>query len=215
MNNDLTLYDADTIRLQLQKQSFHNEKLLNKIDYLETELSKQQIRQNIESITPTFSAKYEILDENLELIFKNYTDKHDIDTFEDEKESAINRMITKLNKFSVNREVIIIIFMERYLCNFKKFVQRHVFDSDILHLFVRLPVHSRSELKLILNKLNNQPKIQIYIPHSPSETITKIQRQFFFKNIPASELQAADKPFIPSVQDGFDTICLYRINQGD
>lgn len=215
MNNDLTLYDADAIRLQLQKQSLHNEKLLHKISFLQTELSKQQIRQTSEYVTLPLSAKYEILDENLELVCKNYANNHNIDTFEDEKETAINCMIKKLNKISVNRKVIIIIFMERYICNFKKFVQHYVFNSDNLHIFIRLPIHSRSELKLILNKLENQPEIKIYIPHSPSDAITKIQRQFFFKNIPTSELQAADKAFIPSVQDGFDTVYLYRINQGD
>ncbi|WP_111860224.1 hypothetical protein [Acinetobacter sp. CFCC 10889] len=184
MNNDLTLYDVDSIRLQLQKQSLHNEKLLDKINFLQTELSKQQIRKVSESVTTSFSTKHDVLDENFELIFKNYTDNHDIDAFEEEKESAINRMITKLNKFSINREVIIIIFMERYLCSFNKFVQRYVFDSDTFHLFVKLPVHSRSELKLILKKLNNQPTIQIYIPHSESETIIKTQRQFFFQKYP-------------------------------
>lgn len=215
MNNDLTLFDADAIRLQLQKQSLHNDKLLDKINTLQNELSKQQLRQNTESAPPSFSAKFEVFEGNFELIFKNYKDNQDIDTFEDEKESAINHMITKLNKLSVNRKVIIIIFMERYLCSFNKFVQSYVFNSNVLHLFVRLPVHSRSELKLILKNLNDQTKIQIYIPYSQSDVISKVQRQFFFKNIPESELQAADKAFIPSVQDGFDKVCQYQIHQGD
>jgi len=208
MNNDLTSFDADAIRLQLQKQSLHNDKLLEKINTLQNELSKQQIMQSTNSAIPSFSAnsaKFEVLEENFESIFKNYKDTENIDTFEDEKDSAINLIITKLNKLSVNRKVVIIIFMERYLCSFNKFVQNYVFNSDTLHLFVRLPIHSRSELKLILKKLNNQSGIQI----------TKSQRQFFFRNIPNSEFQAADKPFIPSVQDGFDKVCLYRINQGD
>lgn len=215
MNNDLTSFDADTIRLQLQKQSLHNDKLLEKINTLQNELSKQQIIQSTNSAIPSFSAKFEVLEENFESIFKNYKDTDNIDTFEDEKDSAINRIITKLNKLSVNRKVVVIIFMERYLCSFNKFVQNYVFNSDTLHLFVRLPIHSISELKLILKKLNNQSGIQIYIPHSDSEAITKSQRQFFFRNIPNSEFQAADKPFIPSVQDGFDKVCQYRINQGD
>lgn len=215
MNNDLTIFDADTIRLQLQKQSLHNDKLLDKINFLQAELSKQQIKQVSEPATTSFSAEHDVLDVNLELIPKTYTNNHDIDAFEEEKASAIDRMITKLNKFTINREVAIIIFMERYLCSFNKFVQRYVFDSDTFHVFVKLPVHSRSELKLILKKLNNQPEIQIYIPHSESETIIKTQRQFFFKNIPETELQAADKPFIPSVQDGFKKVCQYQINQGD
>lgn len=215
MNSDLTLYDADTIRLQLQKQSLHNEKLLDKINFLQTELSKQQIRQNTESVPPTLSAKFEVLEEKFELICKNYADSNDIDTFENEKESAINHMVTKLNKFSANREVIVIVFMERYICSFNKFVKNYVFGSNTFHLFIRLPVHTRSELKLILKKINHQPEIHIYIPHSESEAITNTQRQFFFKNVPEAELLAADKPFIPSVQDGFKKVCQYRINQGD
>lgn len=215
MNNDLTLYDADAVRLQLQKQSLHNDKLLNKINTLQTELNKQHIKQNIEPVITLSSANFEILEDNFELIFRNYIDKVDIDTFEDEKDNEIDHIITKLNKISANRKVITILFMERYLCSFKKFVERYVFDSETFHLFTRLPIHSRSELKLILKRLSCQLEIKIYIPYSESEAITKTQRQFFFKNVPELELQAADKSFIPSVQDGFDTVCQYRINQGD
>src|SRR5690606_29487886 len=101
----------DAIRLQLQKQSLHNDKLLEKINTLQNELSKQQIMQSTNSAIPSFSAnsaKFEVLEENFESIFKNYKDTENIDTFEDEKDSAINLIITKLNKLSVNRKVVII-----------------------------------------------------------------------------------------------------------
>ncbi|TCB54793.1 hypothetical protein [Acinetobacter terrae] len=215
MNNDLTLYDADAVRLQLQKQSLHNEKLIEKINTLQIELSKQQVRQNPESVITPLSANFEVIEEDFELLFKNYADNQDIDVFENEKESAIDRLTIKTNKLSVNGKAVVVMFMERYLCSFNKFVERYVFDSETLHLFVRLPVHSRSELKLILNKLSKQAEIKIYIPHSDSEAIIKTQRNFFFRNVPVSELQAADKSFIPSVKDGFNQVCQYRISQGD
>ncbi|KKL56202.1 hypothetical protein LCGC14_2247780, partial [marine sediment metagenome] len=41
MNNDLAIYDADRVRQQLQSQSLHADKLKEKINSLEMELSKK------------------------------------------------------------------------------------------------------------------------------------------------------------------------------
>lgn len=215
MNNDLALYNADAVRLQLQKQSLHNEKLIEKINELQIQLSNQQISQTSNLGLTFLSRNFEIIEEDFESLFENYTNHQNLDTFEDEKENAINRLIHKVNKLSANKQVIIILFVERYLCSFKKFVENYTFDSELLHLFVRLPVHSRSEFKIILGKLNKPVEIEVYIPDSNSELIVKTQRNFFFRNVPDFELQSAEKPFIPSVKDGIDKICQYKVDQGD
>lgn len=138
MNNDLALYNADAVRLQLQKQSLHNEKLIEKINELQIQLSNQQISQTSNLGLTFLSRNFEIIEEDFESLFENYTNHQNLDTFEDEKENAINRLIHKVNKLSANKQVIIILFVERYLCSFKKFVENYTFDSELLHLFVRL-----------------------------------------------------------------------------
>ncbi len=215
MNNDLSVHDADNVRLQLQKQSLHSDKLKEKINRLEVELSKQYIDNNLKSSTTPLNDNFQVIDVDFELLFKNFSATQDIDVFEDEKEVAIDNLISMTNKLLINDKTIVVLFMERYLSSFNKFVERYAFNSEDLHLFVRLPVHSRSELKLTLNKFNKQGALKIYIPYSASDTVTKSQRNFYFRNVPETELQAADKSFLPSIKDGFEHVCQFKIRQGD
>lgn len=215
MNNDLAIYDADAVRQQLQSQSLHADKLKDKINSLEMELSKKFINDDTKPSTALVNKNYEVIDVGFESLFKNFENNKDLDVFEDQKEVAIDNLISKTNKFLENDKTTVVLFMDRYLCSFNKFVKRYAFNSEQLHLFVRLPVHSRSELKLILNKLNTKIAVQIFIPYSDSEAVTKSQRNFYFRNVPETELQAADKSFLPSIKDGFETVCQFKIRQGD
>ncbi|KKM15082.1 hypothetical protein LCGC14_1699620, partial [marine sediment metagenome] len=65
------------------------------------------------------------------------------------------------------------------------------------------------------NKLNTKIAVQIFIPHSDSDAVTKLQRNFYFRNVPDTELQAADKSFLPTIKDGFEKVSQFRVRQGD
>lgn len=215
MNNDLAIYDADTVRRQLQSQSLHADKLKDKINSLEMELSNKFINDNTKPSKALLNKNYQVIDVGFESIFKSFENNKDLDVFEDQKEVVIDNLISETNKFLEKDEATVVLFMDRYLCSFNKFVERYAFNSEQLHLFVRLPVHSRSELKLILNKLSTKIAVQIFIPYSDSDAVTKSQRNFYFRNVPETELQAADKSFLPSIKDGFESVCQYKVRQGD
>ncbi|MGZ4996682.1 MAG: hypothetical protein ACXV8J_02470 [Methylobacter sp.] len=219
MNNDIALFDTDEVRVLLEKQSLHNEKLLNRIQELQSELMKEKAKTVISKTTIAENrgamADVIVIDVDLNLIIDNYADTKDLDVFEDEKEVAIEKALKRINKLCESEESRLVIFVDRYISRFSSFVDTYRCRNNGIHIIIRLPIFTRTELKIFLGKLTHNRPTSIYIPYCDSKAVIKAQRNFLFRNIPSSELTQADMAFTPLISEGFEEVSWFRIKQGD
>lgn len=215
MNDDITLFNSEELRIRLDKQSLHNNKLIKEITNLETELT---ITKSQAQTTPhkNLVADFKVIEEDLAPTFKKYTAKKDIDLFENEKDAAIEKVIQSVNKLCDNK-TIVVVFIDRYFCSFEKFVNNYTFSSQSPHLFVRLPIHTRAELRIALNKFSNKATIKLYMPYADSDITLKAQRQFYFNKVPDIELESANKAYLPTMSDQLklQSICSFLVSASD
>ena len=232
MINDINLNDSDKIRKTLESQTQHNDILTKKIQKLEQQLTLEKVNhvKSLKSLRKTFKNELNIvtvdhgLDENYGKYSKALKDKKDgqslkeiINTFEDLKTEAFDRIADRINKIcSSHNEVLVVLFIERYLSKYDKFVENYRTSYDGIILLVRLPLYSRIELKLFRKKIDKKCYVEIYIPQCDNEAVKNAQRKFFAQDIPDIERKSADDiPQMPLLKDGFDKITICSVQQGD
>lgn len=219
MNNDITLKETDEVRLTLEKQALHNEQLLNQKKSLEQELMLLKARSyNLQTSGENGSndvGEVILVDPDLSSVFSNYEKTKDIDVLEDEKEVILEKIIKKINKFCMLDGTEVVIFIERYISNFDKFVKSYNATGNGARVLVRLPIFTRTELQIFISKITPIRPVTVYVPYCESETIIKAQHKFIFRDVPDYEIQAADKYVMPSIKDGFEKLVIYRVKQGD
>lgn len=215
MNDDISLFNSEELRIRLDKQSLHNNKLVQRIKNLEMELAVTKSHvQTVPHKNPL--TEFTVISEDLNPIFKNYAAKKDIELFESENDAAIEQIIKSTNKLC-SYNTVVVVFVDRYLCSFEKFVDNYIFSSQSPHLFVRLPVHTRTELRIALKKFNTKAVLKLYMPYADSETTQKAQRRFYYNEVPSIELEAADKAYLPTISDQFSlqSISSFKVNSSD
>lgn len=74
---------------------------------------------------------------------------------------------------------------------------------------------ARSEIRDFVSGLTGASSLDIYVPYSDSEAVIKAQRGFSYGHIPVAEFRSFDKEPLPTIQDGFDSVVVYRIAQGE
>jgi len=219
MNNDITLKETDEVRLTLEKQALHNEKLLNQKKSLEQELMLLKARSyNLQSSGENSSndgGEVILVDPDLSSVFSNYESTKDIDVFEDEKEVVLEKIIKRINKFCILDGTEVVIFIERYISNFNKFAKSYKTTGNGTRVLVRLPIFTRSELQIFISKISPIRPVTVYVPYCESEVVTKAQHKFIFRDVPDYEIEAADKYMMPSIKDGFEKLVIFRVKQGD
>jgi len=220
MCNDIALKSSDEIRSTLEKQALHNDKLIREVHRLKLDLTSEKAKQ-ISSIGNTngmsdLGGEIIAVETDLKNAFEDYIGTKNRDAFEDAKDRAFENVQKRVNNLDRDNDGIIIIFIDRYLSSFSKYVDtlRSKRQQNKV-IAVRAPVFSRQELKLFARKLNNQSRIHICIPYCTNDSIAKAQRKFSFRDVPDIEFEAADKMALPSIQDGYAEITFVRIEQGD
>lgn len=220
MEGDISLRNSDEIRSMLEKQALHNEKLNRDLQHIQLELTAAKAREVAlrDKTSDMLLQNCEILtiEPDLSNAFRNYKKTHDREALEDEKEKAIDNMPKKINNLCRNDNSVMILFVDRYLSDFEKYVSRlHIkrrFDNIIV---ARVPLFNRQELKLFAKKLVGQAPIFVHVPYCVNESVVKAQRKFSFRNVPDIEFESADKMIAPSVQDGYAELSFLRVEQGD
>ncbi|OUR84743.1 hypothetical protein A9Q75_01485 [Colwellia psychrerythraea] len=219
MNDDIALSESDEIRKTLEKQAMHNESLVSSIKKLERELTVEKARAVSHNINSSSSNDCESelipVSPDIETVFNNYIKSKNIDIYEDEKDLAINKVIKRINKFSIAEDSCVVLFIDRYLCSFDNFVKQYKSSNIGPTIIVKLPLFTRTELKLFSKKIQGEALINIYVPFSDSETTIKAQRAFLFRSIPEPEINSADRMAFPSIIDGHNMVSIFRIYQGD
>jgi hypothetical protein len=220
MCSDIALKSSDEIRSTLEKQALHNDKLIREVHRLKLDLTSEKAKQissaGKANSMPDLGAEIIAVETDLKNAFEDYMATKNRDAFEDAKDRAIENIQKKINNLNRNNDSIIIVFIDRYLSSFSKYVDtlRSKRQQNKV-IAVRVPVFSRQELKLFARKLNNQSCIHICIPYCTNDSIVKAQRKFSFRDVPDIEFEAADKMALPSIQDGYAEITFVRIEQGD
>lgn len=215
MNDDLVLHHSHTIRVSLEKQTLHNDKLKKQLSAAELQIalgatSRSQASQ--ESQRDNHKLTFNV---DIEGICAKLGRKADIDDLEDAKDEEIRKIREKLNTFSNVSNVRVVIFAERYLSRFSTFAENLVGSERETTLIVRLPLFSRNEILNFTKHLAKEFKISIYIPYSSSELEKRAQREFMFRNLAAEEANSADNADSISISMGFHEVIHFKINQGD
>lgn len=219
MNNDITLFESDELRVLLEKQSLNNEKLLKRIQELQIELTKEKAwsvtAENRTTENNEALADVAVVDLDLDPVFDNYADTLDLDIFEDAKDAAIEKSLKRINKLSEADDSNLVIFMDRYISSFKHFVAGYRCSGAGTYIIARLPIFTRTELKMFMRKLSHKRPASIHIPFCDSKSVVQAQRGFLFRKVPVPELEQADRAYTPSISDGFEQVVIFSVKQGD
>ncbi|EKB1970472.1 hypothetical protein ACX07_05950 [Vibrio parahaemolyticus] len=220
MINDSVLHETSEIRATLEKQTLHNEKLINQVQDLERELTVEKARSfsDKKSDGARFGnedSELILISPNLKPVFVNYLSTHDLDVYEEEKDAALDRMIKKIIKFSSVGEPQITLFIERYICNFQKFAENRQYIAGDPAIVVNLPLFTRTEIKIFKNKIPANLRVRVVMPFCDSESISKSQRVFNFRDVPDIEFDGADKVTPPTIKEGYDAVVMFKVHQGD
>ncbi len=212
MNNDINLFESDKTRLTIEKHALQNQRLKDQITSLQVELTNAKAETVVDHDKHTTSAEKIKIEVELKSIFKEFISSGDLDDFEDGKEDKIQRALSRVNKFTQLDDSKVVIFIERYISSFDSFVDKYLCRDDKTYIFIRLPIFTRTELRLFVKGLKFNRPITVHIQFSNSETTTKINRRFLFRNIPEMELEQADKCYIPTDSDGFNEIVIAKVD---
>ncbi|WED22682.1 TetR/AcrR family transcriptional regulator [Vibrio sp. JC009] len=219
MINDTTLHETNEVRTTLEKQALHNEKLINQVQNLERELTLEKVRSLSESNENGTSKVVESelipITPNLKPVFANYLQNKDLDVYEDEKDTAIDRILKKINKLSAIGSPQVTLFIDRYMCSFQKFTESRQYISGDPAIVVQLPLFTRTELNIFKSKILSNARVGVVFPFCDSESVLKSQRVFQFRDVPDIEFTAADEMTPPLIKDGYDSVVMFRVRQGD
>ena len=217
MNTDISIHNAREVGVALEKQSLHNDLLIKKINDLESELNLKKseifLSKAGHAIKSGESPKMEI-PIDLNLIYETFDKTGDLDVFEESKTIAFSKALDKARKIADPKDVVVI-FIERYISNFKSFVAGHAGSSECTHYYLSLPVFSRIELKSLIKNSGLKVPVEVFIPFINSDSVRKSQRIFKFRGIPEIEFISADAMDFPSYKDGFTKVCFFEVAQGE
>ena len=219
MCGDIALRNHDEIRTRLEKQAVHNEVLVRDKQRLQAELTAARAKE-LEmagqlSAGRVATGDIVTLTPDLTEALRQHAKTNDIDAFEVAKGAAMTALLKKINTLCRPGQVRVILVVDRYLISFEKHVERIRAQLTGTVAIVRTPIVSRFELKLFVEKIVSGTSVSVHFPVSTSDSISKGQRQFLFRDVPAGEKDAADRMALPTVQDGFDEVLVVRVRQGD
>lgn len=218
MNRDLSIKYSDLLREELKKKALQVEILKGEKDELKNQLSLVSSGvylgsgRNEDEASANVVLKFEVDLSDAKL---RYAKDQDVGGYLELKKAAIQRIQEKINKFLRKEPVPVVIFQERYLNRFDKFVNAEFARATNPRIVACIPLFSRSELKAFVVGLKGATMVEVYAPHSDSDVVMKAQRKFLFHDVPAFEFKTADKEPFPTVYDGFNRVIVFKVEQGD
>jgi AcrR family transcriptional regulator len=189
MSNDITLFETDSVRVTLEKQTTLIDHLTKQLNQTKAELTKAKVNVANQRLagTPGLRIVYE---PNLDPASTAYKKTADYTAYLDEKSREIIKLIDKVNQHE-NSSTQLIIFMERFICDFDDFIAQLPVPCTT-EIVIRLPVFSSMEIKNHVRNIKNA-SISIHVPECSSIAEAVAQRAFRAKKVPIEELSAAEK----------------------
>lgn len=216
MTSDILTHRAKELTAELRKKALHVEKLKRELDEKEVELSLI-IANTGSHPQPVLGKKVDVhvFKPDLTIAVANLPSANDKESYIVLKRKAIDAMQQKVLRLLKKGAINVIIFQERYLCSFEKFIDRYCSKRDESLVVINLPIYSRIEIKEFIQALKGAVPLQLYVPYCDSEAVINAQRAFLFRNVPEFEFKAMAKEPLPTIYDGYDKVTVFRIVQGD
>lgn len=189
MNNDLTLFETDSVRVTLDKQTTLISHLTAQLDQTKAALTKAKLNSTNQRLVGTPGARI-VYEPNLKQAFAAYKKDNDYKAYLSEKNKEISRVIDRVNQHA-NPSTPLIIFVDRLISDFEDFLEQ-LPAPRTTEIVIRLPVFSAMEIKSHLRKIEKD-SISLHVPECPSPAGTAAQRAFRANRAPAEELLAAGK----------------------
>jgi len=190
MNNDITLFETDEVRISLEKQTALIEDYSGQITALKAQLAKAQLTPsgNAPRSLPGMRVSFEPSMHNALAAYKK---DGDYDAYLDAKGKELNKIISKVNAFTGDTHIVL--FLERYLSDFRDFLD-YLPAPRSNQIVLRVPLFTSLEIKNLTKKITTPGSKHIYIPEAPSTAAAKAQRAFRAFSVPEEELKQAERP---------------------
>lgn len=214
MNGDVLIHHSRELTNELKKKALHNEILKRNLLEKELELSESRGLSNAvkqQGKTESLIMKFQL---DTRDAVARYSETQDLAGYYGSKALAVSKLKEKLQKFLKKGVVRVVIFQNRFISSFDKFLEKNFHPMDAV-VVIDLPLASRSEIRDFVRGLVDAKPLEIFVPYCDSEATIKAQRSFLYGQIPAPEFRSFDKEPLPSIQDGFDRVVVSKIAQGD
>lgn len=209
MNNDITLFETDSVRITLDKQTTYISHLIAQLDQVKAELTKAKLNSVNGDLMGTPGARI-VFQPNLNPAFKAYQKDGNYKTYLGTKSKEIAKVINQVNQHETTYTQLII-FADRFISSFEDFLKQ-LPEPRSDEIVIRLPVFSSMELKNQLRKVN-KTAISIYVPECASVAETAAQRKFRSNTVPAEEILAAQKADHIHLFKGIDRVVHFNTNK--
>jgi AcrR family transcriptional regulator len=211
MNNDIVRFESNELRLLLEKQSRHNDVLLSQLKDLQLQLAKSRSDSSVGTITSKRGGRLAALvNPDFSTPFRAYAKGGDKEALEKAKDNLVTEAAHAVRKLTA-QDSLVIVYLDRYLASFDTFAKGHPYYSEKSAIFVRLPLFTRTELRLFLRKIAGAGFIHVFYPQCDSKVVAQAQRSFMFRNAPACEIADADNAHLPTLADGCDAVTVLKV----
>lgn len=214
MNGDVLIHHSRELTNELKKKALHNEIL--KRNLLEKELELSESRGLSNAVKQQSKPESMIMKFQLDTrdAVARYSETQDLAGYYGDKALAVTKLKEKLQKFLKKGVIRVVIFQNRFISSFDKFLEKNFHTADAV-VVIDLPLASRSEIRDFVRGLVDARPLEIFVPYCDSEATIKAQRGFLYGQIPVPEFRSFDKEPLPSIHDGFDRLVVSKIAQGD
>ncbi|WP_349733427.1 hypothetical protein [Pseudomonas jessenii] len=189
MNNDITLFEADEVRISLEKQTALINTYSEQITALKAQLAKAQLGNNA-SVSRTLPGMRVSFEPKMLNALATYKKDGDYSAYLDAKDKELAKIVAKVNEFTGDSHMVI--FLERYISDFDHFLDT-LPASRTTQIVVRIPLFTSLEVKNLVKKITVSGYKHIYIPESLSRAEAAAQRRFRAFNVPEKELASAER----------------------
>ncbi|SDI94818.1 hypothetical protein [Pseudomonas abietaniphila] len=215
MNGDVLIHHSKELTSQLKKKALHNEILKRQVDEKEIELSLTKLSGSKSPLPPIKDFIVDRLQVDLRAAFTRFSETQDLDEYYANKTDAVTKVKDKLVRVLKKGVIRVVIFQDRFISSFEKFVVKNFSVPTESVIIVQLPLASRSEIRNFIHGLVGAKPLDLFVPYCASEPVIKAQRGFSFGDVPEAEFRSFSKEPMPTIQDGFDNLCIFQIEQGD
>ena len=215
MSSDIMTHRAKELTAELRKKALHVEMLKRELTEKEVELTLLTVGSPSSPPVLAKDVDIQVFKPDMAVALADFSSSKDREAYMARKEKAIAAMQHRVLKVLRQGKIKVAIFQERYLCSLDTFVKRNFSKSKVSVVVINLPLCSRFEIREFAQALKGASPLVIYVPYCDSNAVINAQRGFQFGHIPEFEFKATGREPLPTIQDGYDKVTVFRIEQGD
>jgi hypothetical protein len=211
MNNDITLFETDDVRITLEKQTTLIQNYSEQIANLKAQITKSKIISTNESMSSTIGSRV-VLDPKLESAMASYKKDNNYAAYLDSKDKEIAKLLTKINSFTDNK-INLIIFIDKHLCDLSNFLEM-LPSPRSPEIVLRAPIFTAIELRNLIRKITAPLRISVLIPDFTSTAEASAQRTFRSANLPIEEIKLSEKADHIYLTKGIESVVYLSAKNG-